>query len=242
VIYLFTDFGSTDLYVGQVKAVLAGSAAGVPVIDLLHDAPAFDIAAGAHLLWALAARQAPGSVTLAVIDPGVGTSRRPVVVRADERWFVGPDNGLLSVLAARSSAASVWEITWRPESLSRSFHGRDLFAPIAARIATQGFPAELLRSVDGLEVSLATDDLAAVIYVDHYGNAMTGIRGKPAGERAALEVSAQIVHPAPVFAEAPVGKPFWYVNSIDLVEIAVDRGSAARQLGIGIGDSVRWIE
>src|SRR5215510_10038563 len=101
-IFLFTDFGSADIYVGQVKAVLAERAPRVPVIDLLHDAPPFNIRAGAHLLAALSTRIPRGSVTMAVVDPGVGGRREAVAVLADGRWFVGPDNGLLSVLAARA--------------------------------------------------------------------------------------------------------------------------------------------
>src|SRR5262245_6392392 len=135
-IFLYTDFGSADVYVGQVRAVLARMAPAIPVIDLLNDAPRFQIEPAAHLLAALARYLPPESVTLAVVDPGVGTDRRPIAIRCDERWFVGPDNGLLSVLLARSSAPEVWQIAWRPDTLSRSFHGRDLFAPIAARIAT----------------------------------------------------------------------------------------------------------
>src|SRR5690606_38468585 len=116
------DFGSADLYVGQVKAELARHAPRVPVIDLLHEAPAFHIDASAHLLAALATRIPAGSTVLAVVDPGVGTSRKPVVVRAFGSYFVGPDNGLLAVVAARSGCCEVWEIVWRPENLSRSFH------------------------------------------------------------------------------------------------------------------------
>ena len=134
-IFLFTDFGSADLYVGQVKAVLAAQAPRAPVIDLLNDAPPFNIRAGAHLLAALAARIPRGSVTLAVVDPGVGGAREAVAVRADGRWFVGPDNGLISVAAARAGTAQVYAIGWRPRRLSASFHGRDLFAPVAAMLA-----------------------------------------------------------------------------------------------------------
>jgi S-adenosylmethionine hydrolase len=96
-IFLFTDFGLRDIYVGQVKAVLQSRAPREAVIDLLHDAPPFNVRAGAYLLAALAAQQPKDSVTLAVVDPGVGGARAPVAVLADGRWFVGPDNGLISV-------------------------------------------------------------------------------------------------------------------------------------------------
>jgi len=105
-IFLFTDFGSADLYVGQVKAVLHAEAPEVAVIDLLHDAPPFEVAAGAHLLAALVRRLPAGAVVIAVVDPGVGGARAPVVVQAEGRYFVGPDNGLMSVVEIAAGAAS----------------------------------------------------------------------------------------------------------------------------------------
>ena len=134
-IFLFTDFGAGDIYVGQMKAVLHERAPKAPVVDLLNDAPAFNVRAGAHLLAAFAARLPKDSVTLAVVDPGVGGPREPVAVLADGRWFVGPDNGLISVAASRAAKHEVHTIEWRPEKLTASFHGRDLFAPVAAMIA-----------------------------------------------------------------------------------------------------------
>ena len=134
-ILLFTDFGPADIYVGQVKWVLAERAPEVPIVDLLHDAPPFNIAAGAHLLAALAIRMRAGDVMIAVVDPGVGGARAAVAVRAGERWFIAPDNGLISVAAARAEETEVFSIAWRPEFLSASFHGRDVFAPVAAMLA-----------------------------------------------------------------------------------------------------------
>ena len=237
-IFLFTDFGTSDLYVGQVKAVLAQAAPGAAVIDLLNDAPRFQIEPAAHLLAALCERLPPGSVTLAVVDPGVGTDRRPIVLRCDERWFVGPDNGLLSVLAARCSGSEAWEIRWQPQSLSRSFHGRDLFAPIAARIANAAITSGDLTPCRSLDVRSDGDDLWQVIYVDHYGNAFTGIRGTVLADNAVLAIGAKQVHHAGVFADAGNERPFWYVNSIGLVEIACNRASAAERLRLDIGDRI----
>ena len=109
-IFLFTDFGAGGHYVGQMKAVLLEHAPKVPVIDLLHDAPAFNVKAGAHLLAAFAARLPKRSVTLAVVDPGVGGPREPIAALADGRWFVGPDNGLISVASARAKKCEVCSI------------------------------------------------------------------------------------------------------------------------------------
>ena len=239
VIYLFTDFGATDIYVGQVKAELARHAPAVALVDLLHEAPAFRIESAAHLLCALSQRLPPNSIILSVVDPGVGTSRKPVVLRAHESYFVGPDNGLLSVMAARSRDQAVWEIVWRPERLSRSFHGRDLFAPIAAQLAVGGLPSDALCPLAALEVQLDEADLAEIVYIDHYGNAMTGLRGGNAASGAVLGIHGTEVAHAEVFADVLAGEALWYVNSVGLVEIACNRDSAAAKLRLAVGDRVQ---
>jgi S-adenosylmethionine hydrolase len=229
-IFLFTDFGAADLYVGQVKAVLHEHAPKAPAIDLLNDAPAFNIRAGAHLLAALALRLAPKAVVLAVVDPGVGGSRDAVAVHADGRWFVGPDNGLLSVMAARAARVEVCTIGWRPGALSDSFHGRDLFAPVAAMLASGVRKAAKLARKPRLAVELGADDLAEVIYVDHYGNLLTGMRAAGIPRERVLTINARRIRYARVFSEVPAGELFWYENSLGLVEVAAHGASAQRLL------------
>lgn len=237
-IFLYTDFGAADLYVGQVKAVLAGAAPEVPVIDLFNEVQAFAIEPAAHLLPALAAQTPPGSVLMAIVDPGVGGPREAVVLVADGRWYVGPDNGLLSVVAQRAGACAYWRIHWRPEALSATFHGRDLFAPIAALIAKGAFPAERLAPASGLDVRLPPEDLAAAIHIDHYGNVMTGLRAAPIPRAARILVGQQPLVYARTFSEAPPGAVFWYENSLGLVECAANRANAATLLGLRVGDKV----
>lgn len=237
-IVLFTDFGANDLYVGQVKAQLHRHAADTDIVDLLHNAPQFNVRASAHLLAALGQQFGVGSVFLAVVDPGVGSDREPVVVQADGKWFVGPDNGLLSVVAARASGPKFWRITWTPENLSPSFHGRDLFAAIAALIAKGDFPREKLADTAGLQQQFDAHDLLEIIYVDHYGNCFTGLRAKEMPRDALLMIGQFWIGHARVFSEAAKGKAFWYENSIGLVEIAVNSGSAAQTLGLRIGSQV----
>jgi S-adenosyl-L-methionine hydrolase (adenosine-forming) len=238
-IVLFSDFGADDIYVAQVKAVLLERLAGpVPVLDLLHAAPSFRIDAAAHLLAALQAHFPRGAVFLAVVDPGVGTSREAAVVQADGKWYVGPDNGLLSVTAARAADVRTWRIRWRPPVLSASFHGRDLFAPIAASIARSELPEDKLEPTTALQVQLGPRDLAQVIYIDHYGNALTGLRAAGVPRNATIGIRGQRVAYARIFAEAQTGEAFWYENSIGLVEIASRRASAAKLLGIALGDPV----
>lgn len=237
-IYLFTDFGSGDLYAGQVKAVLHQYAPRAHVVDLLHDAPAFDVKSSAHLLAALAGRIPAPSVTLAVVDPGVGSARAPIIALADGKWFVGPDNGLLSVVLARAQAARVFPITWRPETASASFHGRDVFAPFAGMLENGDLDAAQLEQKAGLDVSFAGDDLAEVIYIDHYGNAFTGLRAGSVARDARVMAGGCSITYARVFSEVADGEVFWYENSLGLVEIAANSANAANKLGLRVGQTL----
>lgn len=237
-IVLFTDFGLAGPYTGQMKAVLAAEAPGIPVIDLFADAPSRDPRASAYLLAAYAPWFQAGAVFLAVVDPGVGGARAPIVVSCDGRWFVGPDNGLFEIILRRAASATVQEIAWRPDRLSASFHGRDLFAPTAALIARGARPAltpsppELARRRDW------PDDLAEIVYIDHYGNAMTGMRALSVPPGARLRIGGIAVPPAPTFSAMPPGAAFWYENSCGLAEIAVNLGRADVVLGLGLGSAV----
>ncbi len=237
-IVLFTDFGSDDLYVGQVEAVLDRYAPGVRVIHLLHDAPAFNVEASAHLLAAVATKLPKGHVFMGVVDPGVGTERGAIVMRADGRWFVGPDNGLFSVVGARAAARQFWQVTQIPAAAAPSFHGRDLFAPMAAAVAADDFPNSSVRAVSGLQVTLGAADLPEVIYLDHYGNAFTGQRAAGVPTTARVAVAGHEVPHARVFSAVARGEAIWYENSIGLVEISVNQGSAKQVLGLSVGDAV----
>ncbi len=237
-IFLFDDFGWQGPYTGQMKTVLAQRAAGIPVVDLQHDAPAFRPRAAGRLLAALVPWLPAGAVVLAVVDPGVGTERRPCVVEADGRWFVGPDNGLFGYVMQQAASVQAWCIDWRPDDLSASFHGRDLFAPVAAMLATgQAFP----RSPIGLPDRdiPPQPDLAEVIYIDGYGNAMTGLRAGAVTDAAIIRSGEQAFRRARTFGEVPPGEGLWYANSLGLVELAVNQGSAAARFGLAVGMPVR---
>lgn len=237
-IVLFTDFGPADPYVGQLHAVLVREAPGVPVIDLLHTVPSFDIRAGAYLLPALAGEFPPGTIFVCVVDPGVGGPRRPLLVRAEGRVYVGPDNGLFEIVARRAGHAEVRVLTWRPPRLSASFHGRDLFAPVAA-LTARGISLESEPgNLSAPPHAPWPDDLPQIVYIDHYGNAMTGLRAAMVAADATLEVTGHRLPPARVYGDVGAGNAFWYENSIGLVEIAVNRGSAAEALGLRVGDEV----
>lgn len=235
-IVLFTDFGWRGPYIGQMKAVLARDAPDVVIVDLLHDAPVYDPRTAAYLLAAYLAELPSGAVLLGVVDPGVGSAaRRPVIVELGKRWLVGPDNGLFAI-AARRAGGGLWhEILWRPARLSATFHGRDLFAPVAARLAQGVWPET--RRLDAPQ-SLRLDwpeDLAEVVYVDHYGNLITGMRAGKLGSDDRVAICGRALSSRRTFSDAAVGEVFWYENSSGLVEIAANQGSAAEALGARLG-------
>jgi hypothetical protein len=238
VIVLFTDFGLAGPYLGQLRAVLHRLAPAVPVIDLFADAPAFEPRLAAYLLAAYVAEFPPGTVFLAVVDPGVGSARAPAAVEADGRWFAGPENGLFAVLARRAAHCRWWRIDWRPERLSASFHGRDLFAPVAAGLARGQPPPGTPQPLDGLLRPDWPDDLAAVVNVDGFGNAMTGLRAASLAGDALICVGPHRLARARIFSDLPPGEAFWFENANGLAEIAVNRGRAADRLGLRPGVAV----
>jgi len=237
-IVLFTDFGLAGPYTGQLEAVLHQAAPGVPVVSLFADAPAGQPKPAAYLLAAYAVWFPAGSVLLCVVDPGVGSRRRALIVEADGRRYVGPDNGLLELVLRRAAAARCWEITWQPRLLSASFHGRDLFAPVAARLARGEPESSVAARVAPLRHNDWPDDLREIVYVDHYGNALTGMRGDCLSDGARLLAGERRISHAETFSAVPPDEAFWYVNSNGLVEIAVNGGRADRVLGLGIGSAV----
>lgn len=235
-ILLFTDFGWSGPYMGEMRAVLLRHAPGVPVVDLMIDAPAFRPDLAAYLLAALWPTAETGDIVVAVVDPGVGGPREPLAVEIDGRWLVGPDNGLFEIVLRRAGAVRGNVIVWRPERLSASFHGRDLFAPIAARLA-RGECAGLVARSPTRHPDWP-DDLAAVVHMDGYGNLVTGLRAALLPPGATLEVGGQRLARRRTFADAPPGMPFWYENSSGLAEIAVNADRAADRLRIAVGDPV----
>jgi S-adenosylmethionine hydrolase len=237
-IFLFTDFGSADIYVGQVKAVLHALSPASAVIDLTNDLAAFDVEAAAHLLDALARQLPAGAVTLCVVDPGVGSARGAVALVANGRWYVGPDNGLMSIVAARSGRPSFYDLEPVRGRLSASFHGRDLFAPHAAALASASGADAARRARERLEVRFGPGDLPRIIYVDHYGNAITGVRATSVQPDHTACVRGRLIERARVFSDVPAGELFWYENSIGLVEIAANQANAAAVLGLAVGEPI----
>jgi len=242
VIFLFTDFGVEGPYVGQVKAALWQTAPQSPVFDLFADAPDRRPREAAYLLAAYAESLPPDSHILGVVDPGVGGERPPVALRLDGRWYVGPGNGLFEIALRRARHIEAYVIDWRPARLSSSFHGRDLFAPILGRLAS-GQTAEQagLRDAPVPRFADWPDDLPAVIYLDRYGNLMTGLRDATINRNTILRLAGRKIVWARTFSEVPAGEAFWYGNANGLVEIAVNGGSAAQIFAAELGVIVEII-
>ncbi|MFQ5348680.1 MAG: S-adenosyl-l-methionine hydroxide adenosyltransferase family protein [Rhodothalassiaceae bacterium] len=235
-IALFTDFGWQGPYVGQLKARIATLAPDATVIDLMHDAPPFDPRAASYLLAALLSFLPADAIVCAIVDPGVGGPRPPVVARLDGRILVGPGNGLFEIARRGAADAELLEITDIPANLSATFHGRDLFAPVAATLATGG-KVRTRPASEPLPGADWPDTLAEVIYIDGYGNAITGLDGTTLGSEPLL-VGGRRLRRVRTFCDCLPGEPFWYVNAIGLVEIAVNRGHAASLLDLDIGSQV----
>ncbi len=241
-IALVTDFAVAGPYSGQLRMVLNGLLPEFPVIELVSDLPPFRSDLAAYLIPQLIRDVPSDTLFLCVVDPGVGGERAALALRADDNWFVGPDNGLLAVAARRAQRVCCRRVDWRPPTSSASFHGRDLFAPIAAFIVK----GTVLSGVDLTLAEMVGHDWPRespkVIYRDGYGNLCVGVRASSIDRRARIAVGDREISYARTFCEVPVGMPFWYENSFGLIELAVNQGRADRFLGLVPGDVLGIID
>ena len=237
IVTLTTDFGDRDGYVGAMKGVILSRAPGVVLVDITHAVPPQDIAAAANALADAAPFFPPGTVHVAVVDPGVGGERAAVVVAAGGQLFVGPDNGIFALAAPRPDAVHVIaEPDFRRASVAATFHGRDVFAPAAAQLALgappgAAGPAVPLRG----RLELAAGD--CVVHVDRFGNLVTDIARVPA--TATIRIAGRtIAGVSRTYENGAPGELLAYVGSRGTIEIAVRGGSAAELLGAGRGTPV----
>jgi S-adenosylmethionine hydrolase len=244
-IFLLSDFGLRDSYVAQMKAVLyAGTPTGTAFIDITHDVAPGDVPEGAFHLFAAAPHLPAGSVVLAVVDPGVGTDRRAVAAHSGGRIFVGPDNGLFGLLPVDLA----WELPPPPSGSSRTFHGRDVFAPAAARLATDpGWTRSLLAldpdsirgSVEAPSCSADGSIQATVMHVDRFGNVILWLRPEETGavgEQLLVMPDGSRHHLSPAGSYAGGEGLLLLTGSLGLMEIALDGTSACWFLGVSRGD------
>lgn len=234
---LFTDFGAADLYVGQLHVKAAALAPAIPLFDIAHDVACYNVTAAAHLLHAMMVKLPELSGWLAVIDPGVGSARAIVAAQLDGKWVVGPDNGLLTVAAARSHSVQLFRSDWQPAGCSGTFHGRDIFLPLVLQLL-QGQGHGKLIPLEKLSSDLGAADLAQVIYIDHYGSLFSGIRAGNLPSDSVIHFNGRAIAHADTFDSVATGTLFWYGNSAGLVEIACNQGSAAQVLAAAVGDAL----
>ncbi len=245
-ITLLTDFGISDSYVAEMKGVLLGAAPGAGLVDVTHSVQPGDVRAAAYLLGRVWHRFPEGTVHLAVVDPGVGTDRTALALTAHGHYFVGPDNGLFSFVLRDAEVQIVSLPT--PNGASATFHGRDLFGPAAAALAS-GVPlARLGEPFAGMPVRLAYAEphyegkavVGQVIYVDRFGTLVTNLTPELVPTYASVEVEGlEVGSLRRTFGDVPTGGLIAYVGSGGQVEIAVRDGSASRRLGMGVGGRVR---
>jgi hypothetical protein len=246
IITLLTDFGSADHYVAEVKGVLLSRAPGVTLVDVTHGIPPSDIRSAAYVIGRTWHRFPPGSIHLAVVDPGVGSGRAALAFAAHGHFFVGPDNGLFTAVLHDAEVEAV--VLPVPERASPTFQGRDLFAPAAAALANEvplhtlgqpfpGIPERLAYTAPHYEGKTVVGE---VVYIDRFGSLVTNLTSELVPTYARLEVEDLDLGPLRhTFSDVTAGGLLAYVGSGGAIEIAVRNGSAARRLGVGVGGRVR---
>jgi S-adenosylmethionine hydrolase len=238
---LTTDFGLTDSYVAEMKGRILSLCPSAVLVDISHQGPPGDIAAGAFILHRAAGTFPPGTIHLAVVDPGVGSTRPALAAATPGGFAVGPDNGLLAPLLGDARLVRLSSEPAEAGPTSATFHGRDLFAPAAARLAAGTPLEELGMPVDGYQPLPSTGASPSILHVDHFGNCVTDIDPLevPADGNWQLQAGSHSIHRrVTAYHEAAAGEPVLLVGSDGRVEIAVRDGSAARQLQLTRGLSL----
>jgi S-adenosylmethionine hydrolase len=233
-ITLLTDFGTADYFVGAVKGAILSVNPQAVVVDITHEIPPQDVETGAFTLFAAYQTFPAGTIHVAVVDPGVGSSRRPIIVSANEQFFVGPDNGLFTYIYEREPSHRTIHVTaekyFRP-AVSSTFHGRDIFAPVAAALSN-GVTPDKLGSVIDDEVRLSYSRQPHIIHIDRFGNCVTNIsREDFEGKIASLKINGKTIRNFRNFyGEDSSSGPFAIWGSAGFLEISVNGGSAAKRL------------
>ena len=253
IITLLTDFGTSDYYVPAMKGVILSRCEHARLIDISHGIAPQSVVSAAYVLLGAYQEFPAGTIHLAVVDPGVGSSRRGIILRTDRYHFVGPDNGLFSLVTPESvEAFEIQPSAYLPATVSNTFHGRDIFAPVTAALAAGIKPEELgspirdskrlapLAHVTGSKIK------SQIIHIDRFGNGVTGI--EPRHLRSELVPGSFAVGVGDVviqvqkrfYAEEPVvpGEPFVIWGSLNFLEISVTNGSAAAALKLSYGQEV----
>ena len=253
IITLTTDFGLQDHYVSAMKAVMLGIAPDVRFVDVSHEIPAQDIMAGAWVVKNTAFLYPPGTVHLVVVDPGVGTSRHPIALKIKDQYFVGPDNGIFSLLFKEYEyeAYKLNNSTYWAQGLSNTFHGRDVFAPVSAHLSTGVSLDEIGEPIDDLvtyhwAVPIADKDglQGWVVHIDRFGNLITNISDELIEDhlkRKSVKIyvgNTMLDKVVSTFGDVEEGEPAAFIGSSGMLEIGINKGNAARMLSVDKGAQI----
>ncbi len=243
IITLTTDFGIADNYTGIVKGVLAGLNPAAKIIDITHAVPPFNVTAGRYLLETACYSFPPGTIHLAVVDPGVGTGRRAILIETNNYFFIGPDNGLFSFLR-KKDIRRIIEIRnkkYLAGEISHTFHARDIFTPVAGFLSLGIAPDEFGPEMKSLQIAQPARNrktkrglIGYLVYIDHFGNLVTSLqKDKLPDSRFAVYLNnRKIGKLRKTFGLVERGKPVCYISSFGYLEIGIREGSAAAYFGI----------
>jgi len=258
VITLLTDFGVQDYFVASMKGVILTINPEAVIVDITHDIPPQDVFKAALTLWACYKYFPPGAIHIVVVDPGVGTERKPLIIQTRNYFFVGPDNGVLSVAAEDDGVVRVFEIDVSKlrgrERVSYTFHGRDIFAPAAAYLSLGVPPEEIGKPIDNyvrlrLEKPKRISDRTfecQIVYIDRFGNVYTSVREEHLRELGQIS-KVKVELPDGRMVEMPFCKSYGYVqpgrevaliNSEGFLELAVNFGNFSEKYGVKVLDKV----
>ncbi|MCW4020975.1 MAG: S-adenosyl-l-methionine hydroxide adenosyltransferase family protein [Candidatus Bathyarchaeota archaeon] len=257
IITLLSDFGLRDPYVAEMKAVILSVCPNATVVDVSHDVKKFDVRMGAFILAQAAPYFPTGTVHMAVVDPGVGTKRRPIIIETKRSLYVGPDNGLLMLSARQEGLNHVYEIAdpkYMLKNVSRTFHGRDVFSSAAAHLANGVSPSDFGPEIcDPVTPSFAKPSIqkgtirGEVVYVDGFGNIITNINlkgleaiGLKEGENLLIRLNSEerVLRLCSAYGEAPKNSPLALIGGTGFFEVSVNQGDASRVFNAKTGDMI----
>jgi S-adenosylmethionine hydrolase len=255
IVTLTTDFGQSDSYVGAMKGVILGLCPEATLVDICHEIHPQAVRQAAYVLSTAIPYFPPGTVHLVVVDPGVGSQRRPIVVQSGRALYVAPDNGVLGLGLRQDPARLAIHLTepaYRLSRISATFHGRDIFAPAAAHLACGTAPRQMgspiplsdLRTLPTIEPQPQADGtwLGEILHIDRFGNLITSFQVPEHQAPIAIMVAEQRIEKlSRTFADVAPGELVAYVGSSGYLEIAVRDGNAARRLGLSVGDPIRVV-
>ena len=257
IITLLSDFGLRDAYVAEMKAVILSINPHVCIVDISHEIEKFNICIGAFILAAATPYFPKNTIHVAVVDPGVGTKRRPIIIQTKRSLYIGPDNGLLLLSARKEEVTHVYHTTnpkYMCPKISTIFHGRDIFAPAAAHLSMGRAPSEFGPEIHDYvipqfaEPYMKKGELTGeIMHIDSFGNIVTNISSKDLekretsiGELLHVRIKGEMIDMrfCSAYGEVPAGTPLAIVGSHDFLEISINQGNASQTFKSKLGDAV----